>query len=184
MLFRSEIKVITNMAVEEFTPGEARLKDGTKLPFKLSMFAPPMAGVKAVFHLGNPKGFIPVDENYRHKEHKNIFSVGVAVAMAPPEQTPVPTGLPKTGFMSVKMAKEAAKSIASEILGRELPQAEPLDVICLMDMGDTAAFMKAKPLLPPRQESELKSGIKYKWMKSAFEKYYLWKIKHGLTQLP
>ncbi|GBE00567.1 NADH dehydrogenase-like protein [bacterium BMS3Abin07] len=179
-----EIKVITNMAVEEFTPGEARLKDGTKLPFKLSMFAPPMAGVKAVFHLGNPKGFIPVDENYRHKEHKNIFSVGVAVAMAPPEQTPVPTGLPKTGFMSVKMAKEAAKSIASEILGRELPQAEPLDVICLMDMGDTAAFMKAKPLLPPRQESELKSGIKYKWMKSAFEKYYLWKIKHGLTQLP
>jgi len=179
-----DIKVIPNMSVEEFIPEEVRLKDGQKLPFKLSMFAPPMSGVKAVFHLGNPKGFIPVDENYRHKEHSNIFSVGVAVAIAPPEQTPVPTGVPKTGFMTVKMAKDAAKSIAAEILGRPLPETEPIDVICLMDMGDTAAFMKAKPVLPPRQESELKEGIRYKWIKAGFEKYYLWKLKHGLTQLP
>ncbi len=179
-----DIKVITNVSVEEFTPEEVRLKDGEKLPFKLSMFAPPMSGVKAVFHLGNPKGFIPVDANYRHKEHKNIFSVGVAVAIAPPEQTPVPTGVPKTGFMTVKMAEAAARTIAAEIFGRDLPHIDPVDVICLMDMGDTAAFMKAKPVLPPRQESELKSGVRYKWMKAGFEKYYLWKIKHGMTWLP
>jgi len=53
-----------------------------------------------------------------------------------------------------------------------------------MDMGDTAAFMKAKPVLPPRKESELKAGVRYKWMKAGFEKYYLWKLKHGFTQLP
>ncbi len=179
-----EIKVIANTAVEEITPGEVRLKDGTKIPFKLSMFAPPMAGVKAVSHLGNPKGFIPVDANYRHKEISNIFSVGVAVAMAPPEQTPVPTGLPKTGFMTVKMAKDAASTLTSEILGKAPPATEPVDVLCLMDMGNTAAFMKAKPVIPPRQESVLKAGIQYKWMKAAFEKYYLWKISRGLTQLP
>ncbi len=179
-----EIQVIANMAVEEFTPGEVRLKDGTKLPFKLAMFAPPMSGVQAVFHLGNPKGFIPVDEHYRHKDYKNIFSVGVAVAMAPPEQTPIPTGLPKTGYMTVKMAKHAAKMLVSDITGKEPPDVESLDAICLMDMGDTAAMMKADPVLPPRQEAELKAGIQYKWLKTAFEKYFLWKIKRGLTQLP
>ena len=179
-----DIKVITNATVEEFVPGEVRLGEGTKLPSKLSMFAPPMAGVKAVFPLGNPKGFIPVDGNYRHKEHKNIFAVGVAVAIAPPEATPVPTGVPKTGFMTVKMARDAAATIASEVSGRAVPQVEPVDVLCLMDMGNTGAFMKARPVLPPRQESELKAGVRFKWMKAAFEKYYLWKIKHGYSQLP
>ncbi len=148
------------------------------------MFAPPMAGVKAVAHLGNEKGFIPVDQHYRHIVHKNIFSVGVAVAMAPPEKTPVPTGLPKTGYMTVEMAKVAAKTIASEVLGKSPPEPEPLGAVCLMDMGNTAALMVAKPVVPPRQKALLKAGIQYRWLKAAFERYYLWKIRHGLTQLP
>lgn len=179
-----EIKVITNQSVEEFTPDEVRLKDGTKLSFNLAMFAPPMAGVKAVFHLGNPKGFIPVDRNYRHTKYKNIFSVGVAIAIAPPEQTPVPTGVPKTGFMTEAMAKDTALSIAAEIAGKPMPETEPVGALCIMDMGNTAALMKAYPVLPPRKESELKEGVRYRWAKQAFEKYYLWKIKRGLTNLP
>ncbi|RJQ20548.1 MAG: NAD(P)/FAD-dependent oxidoreductase [Nitrospiraceae bacterium] len=179
-----EIKLITNQSVEEFTPDEVRLKDGTKLPFKLAMFAPPMAGVKAVFHLGNPKGFIPVDANYRHKNYKNIFSVGVAIAIAPPEQTPVPTGVPKTGYMTEHMAKYAAETIASEVLGKSLPKTGPVGALCIMDMGNTAALMKAYPVLPPRKTAELKEGKRYRWAKLAFEKYYLWKIRRGLTGLP
>lgn len=179
-----EISVISNQAVEEITPEEVRLKDATKLPFRLAMLAPPMAGVKAVFHLGNPKGFIPVDSNYRHKKCRSIFSVGVAMAIAPPEQTPVPTGVPKTGFMTVEMAKHAASSIASEINGKPQPEAEPVGAVCIMDMGNTAALIKAFPILPPRKDAVLKEGIHYRWAKIAFEKYYLWKIKRGLTQLP
>jgi len=179
-----EIKVITNQSVEEFTPGEVRLKEGTKLSFDLAMFAPPMTGVKAVSHLGNPKGFIPVDRNYRHTKYKNIFSVGVAVAIAPPEQTPVPTGVPKTGFMTEAMAKDTALSIAAEITGKPMPETEPVGALCIMDMGNTAALMKAFPVLPPRKKAELKEGIRYRWAKQAFEKYYLWKIKRGMTQLP
>ncbi|MBI5741218.1 MAG: FAD-dependent oxidoreductase [Nitrospirae bacterium] len=179
-----EIRLITNQSVEEFTPDEVRLKDGTKLAFNLAMFAPPMAGVKAVFHIGNPKGFIPVDSNYRHIKYKNIFSVGVAIAIAPPEQTPVPTGVPKTGYMTEHMAKYAAESIASEVLGKSLPQTEPVGALCIMDMGHTAALMKAYPVLPPRKTAELKEGKRFRWAKLAFEKYYLWKISRGLTNLP
>ena len=179
-----DIKILANQAVEEFTPEEVRLKDGTKIPSKLTMFAPAMKGVPAVTHLGNPRGFIPVDEHMRHKTHKNIFTIGVAIVIAPPEPTPVPTGVPKTGFMTMRMAKTAAHAIAAEISGGTPPQPYEMDVLCLMDLGKTAAFMRAKPLLPPRQETILKKALWAKWMKIGFERYFLWKIRHGLTSLP
>ena len=179
-----DIKVLTNQAVDEFTADDVRLQDGTKIYNKLSMFAPPMKGVPAVAHLGNPRGFIPVDENMRHKAHRNIFCVGVAMAIAPPEPTPVPTGVPKTGFMSMKMALTAAETIAAEVKGASPPGAYEMNVICMMDMGETAAYMSAKPLLPPRQEITLKKAVWAKWMKVWFERYFLFKMKHGLSNWP
>jgi sulfide:quinone oxidoreductase len=179
-----DIKPLVSQAIEEVTPDEIKLKDGTKLPFKLAMIAPPFKGVPVVAPLGNPRGFIPVDKNYRHTKYKNIFTIGVAIAIAPPEATPVPTGVPKTGFMTVKMAKTAAATIASDITGQAQPLAEELGVICLMDMGNTAALMKAYPVLPPRQSSYTKKAIWARWMKVAFEPYFLYKMKHGLSNLP
>ncbi|MDO9287778.1 MAG: FAD/NAD(P)-binding oxidoreductase [Thermodesulfovibrionales bacterium] len=179
-----DIKSVVNQAIEEVTPGEIKLKDGTKIPFKMAMVAPPFKGVPAVAPLGNPRGFIPVDKNYRHTKHKNIFTIGVAVAIAPPEATPVPTGVPKTGFMTVKMAKAAAATIFADIKGSPPPPANDLDVICIMDMGNTAAYMKAVPVLPPRQASVTKKGVWAKWLKVAFEKYFLWKMKNGMSNLP
>jgi sulfide:quinone oxidoreductase len=181
---KRDIKIIANVAVEEFSQGEMKLKDGTKIPFKLSMFAPAMKGVPAVAHLGNPRGFMPVDGRYRHTKYKNIFAVGVAVAIAPPEPTPVPTGVPKTGFMTVKMAKTASLAIAADITGKAQPEETPIDVLCFMDMGNTAAYMKAAPVLPPRQESVFKEGKRFKWGKIAFERYFLWKMKNGISGLP
>jgi sulfide:quinone oxidoreductase len=181
---KRDIKYLANQAIEEVVPSELRLKDRTKLPFKLAMIAPPFKGVPAVAPLGNPRGFIPVDKNYRHTKYKNIFTIGVAMAIAPPEPTPVPTGVPKTGYMTIIMAKTAAATITAEIRNEPLPSAEELSVVCLMDMGDTAAFMKAYPVLPPRQEAMIKGGIHYKWLKMAFERYFLWKMRNGLTNLP
>ena len=179
-----DIKPLVNQAIEEVTPGEIRLKDGTKIPFKMAMIAPPFKGVPAVASLGNPRGFIPVDKNYRHTKHKNIFAIGVAMAIAPPEQTPVPVGVPKTGFMTVKMAKTAAATIYADIKGSPPPPMDELSVVCLMDMGNTGALMKASPVLPPRQDSFTKKGIWAKWLKVGFEKYFLWKMKNGMSGLP
>ncbi len=179
-----DIKSIVSQAIEEVTPAEIRLKDGTKIPFRLAMIAPPFKGVPSVAPLGNPRGFIPVDGRYRHTKHKNIFAIGVAMAIAPPEQTPVPTGVPKTGFMTVKMAKTAAAAIFSDVRGTTPPAESQLDVMCIMDMGNTAAFMKAAPVLPPRQETVTKKGIWARWLKVGFEKYFLWKMKNGMSNLP
>lgn len=179
-----DIKPIVNQAVEEFTSDEVRLKDGSNVPYRLAMFAPAMKGVAAVAHLGNPRGFIPVDGQLRHKEHRNIYCVGVAMAIAPPEPTTIPTGVPKTGFMSVRMGLKAASAIAAEIRGGPTPDEYVMDVICLMDMGDTAAYMSAKPLLPPRQELTLKKAIWAKWMKAWFERYFLFKLRYGSSNWP
>lgn len=179
-----DIKHLVNQAIEEVTPGEIKLKDGAKLPFKLAMIAPPFKGVPAVMPLGNPRGFIPVDKNYRHTKYKNIFAIGVTMAIAPPEATPVPTGVPKTGYMTVKMAKTAAATIAADLTGKTPPSADELGVVCLMDMGKTAAIMKAYPVLPPRQSSYMKKTVWAKVLKVQFEKYFLWKMKRGLSQLP
>jgi len=179
-----DIKPIVNQAIEEVTPEEIRLKDGTKIPFKLAMIAPPFKGVPAVAPLGNPRGFIPVDKNYRHTKYKNIFTIGVAVAIAPPEPTPIPVGVPKTGYMTVRMAKTAAATITAEIKNEAPPSPDELSVVCIMDLGNTAAYMKAKPVLPPRQETTLKKALWAKWMKVWFERYFLYKMKHGLSNWP
>ncbi len=179
-----DIKPLVSQAIQEVVPGEIRLKDGNKIPFKLAMIAPPFKGVPAVMPLGNPRGFTPVDKNYRHTKYKNIFAVGVAMAIAPPEATPVPTGVPKTGFMTVKMAKIAAATIASDITGRAAVLGGEIGVVCLMDMGNTAAYMKAYPVLPPRQSSYMKKTVWARLLKVQFEKYFLWKMKRGLANLP
>ncbi|BCO08170.1 pyridine nucleotide-disulfide oxidoreductase [Desulfolithobacter dissulfuricans] len=179
-----DIKAVTNQSVDEIIPDEIRLASGITLPFKLAMLAPPFKGVAGVAGLGNPRGFIPADDHYRHPEHQNIYTIGVAMALAPAEPTPVPTGVPKTGFMTVKMAKAAAVNIVADIDNQPPVASKSLDIICLMDMGKTAALMVADPVLPPRQKSHLKEARWAKWAKIRFEKYFLWKMRHGYSRLP
>ena len=68
------------------------------LPFKHSMMLPAFKGVDAVFGiegLTNPRGFITIDEHQRNPKFRNIFSVGVCVAIPPTGPTPVPCGVPR-----------------------------------------------------------------------------------------
>ena len=182
------IKVFTNATVKEVQQDRVILGDGTELPFEFSLFVPPFRGVDAVINsgLGNPKGFVVVDDYYRHKAYPNIYVTGVAVAVAPKEATPVPTGVPKTGYMTEHMSKVVAHNIAAEILGREaraLPVGK-LDVTCIADLGEKAAFMTAKPALPPREKTYLKKARWAHRLKVVFERYFLFKLKRGMMNLP
>jgi sulfide:quinone oxidoreductase len=177
----------TNAAIETIEPERCVLKDGTVLKKGFAMVAPPFLGVEAVRNtdrLANPKGFIPVDPHYRSTEFPNVFAVGVAVAIAPPGPTAVPVGVPKTGNMTVNMARAAAQNLADVVRGRT-PQAEPtLGVVCMDDMGDEAIFLRAKPVLPPRESIQHRKGRWVRWLKIGFERYFIWKMRHGFTGLP
>ena len=154
------------------------------VPFQLAMMLPAFKGadvVAKVEGLCNPRGFVLIDEFQRSNTYPNIFSAGVCVAIPPIEKTPVPTGAPKTGYMIESMVTAIVENIAADIGGRPATARATWNAICLADMGDTGLAFVALPQIPPRNTTWYSKG---KWVhlaKIAFEKYFLYKIRHGST---
>jgi sulfide:quinone oxidoreductase len=181
-----DVRYHTSAAITKIMEDAVETADGSIFPSTYSLVIPPLAGVEAVAKttgLGNPKGFIPVDANYRHKEFTNIYAVGVAVALPPVEETPVPVNFPKTGHMTEQMARIAAKNIAADIAGGQKTTHE-LMAECIMDMGDEAAHIVADPVRPPRNVSRMSSGKRWLWAKRFFANYYVWKLQRGANRSP
>ncbi|MGF1616138.1 MAG: NAD(P)/FAD-dependent oxidoreductase [Gammaproteobacteria bacterium] len=178
-----DIHYLTSAAVSRITDSAVELGDGRAFESAFSLIIPPLAGVQAVAEspqLGNPKGFVPVDENYRHQAFPQIYAVGVAVALPPVGETLVPVNFPKTGHMTEQMATIAAHNIAVAVGGGG-PMSHPLRAECILDMGDRAAHIEADPFRPPRNVARFSEGRRWLWAKKAFERYYLWKTRRGKT---
>lgn len=147
-----------------------------------SIVIPPLAGVEAVASspgLSNAKGFVPVDDHYRHLSADGVYAVGVAVALPPADETPVPVNFPKTGHMTEQMAEIAARDIAARIGGHEGTTAE-LSARCVLDMGDRGAYMALEPVRPPRNRiPTVSEGRPWLLAKQAFERAYLWHARRG-----
>jgi len=179
------ITPISNAAIKEVQPGKLVLQDGQELPFRYSMFIPPFAGVDAVAstaNLCNPKGFVNIDAYQANPKYKNIYAVGVCVAIPPVEQTPVPTGAPKTGYMIESMVSAAVHNINADIENSEKKETATWNAICLADMGDTGMAFVALPQMAPRNVTWAKKG---KWVhlaKIGLEKYFLLKMKRGVSE--
>jgi sulfide:quinone oxidoreductase len=173
------------VAVSKITGSSVELADGQVFESRYSLIIPPLAGAPVVTAspgLGNPKGFVPADDGYRHTEFDNVYAVGVMVAYPPVDQTPVPVNFPKTGHMTVQMAKAAARNIAADIRGGDRV-ARSLSVRCVMDLGDRAAYMTAWPVRPPRNRVRMSVGRRWLWAKRAYAPYFLQQMKRGHTRL-
>lgn len=189
MFAELDIVAYPNHAIQKVEKDQVILDDGTQIPFSYSMLIPPFIGIEAVFNtpgLGNDKGFIPVTSEYRHPNFSNIFAGGVNVALSPKEPTPIPTGVPKTGYMAEHMAKTAVKNIIAEINGMPHVEFNPYDMkaLCILDSGDAGIYMIADPVFPPQKNYTLQYGSWVHGAKIAFEKYFIWKMKNGFTNLP
>jgi len=181
-----DVRYRTSTAISNIASDSVETADGATYESSYSLIIPPLAGVKAVAAspgLANPKGFIPVDAYYRHNDFNNIYAAGVAVALPPVEETPVPVNFPKTGHMTEQMARIVAKNIAADILSTEKTTHE-LMAECIMDMGDEGAHIVADPVRPPRNVSRLSSGKRWLWAKRFFANYYLWKLRRGANRSP
>ena len=169
------------MTVEEVgEDGSVRKTHG--LPFSYAMLLPAFRGVPAVRGLEgltNPRGFILIDKHQRNPAFPNVFGIGVGVAIAPVSATPVPTGVPKTGFMIESMVTATALNIGALLRG-EAPKAEPTwNAVCLADFGDGGVAFVAEPQIPPRNVNWSAKGDWVHYAKIAFEKYFLRKIRRG-----
>jgi len=190
------IKWITNAKVDKIEAGmmyitevddDGNEKKKHELPFKHSMMLPAFTGVDAVRNSGaegltNPRGFVIVDEHQRNPTYKNIYSVGVCVALPPVEKTPVPVGTPKTGYMIESMVTATAHNIRDELAGKPPSDKPSLSALCLADLGDTGVAFLAVPQIPPRNTTWSQHG---KWVhlaKIAFEKYFMRKVRKGISE--
>lgn len=176
-----DITYRTSAAISNITDTAVELADNAVIESQYSMVIPPLAGVPAILRspgLGNPKGFIPTDEGFRHKEFANVYAVGVAVGYPPVDETPVPVNFPKTGHMTVQMGKAAAHNIATDILGGDRTGRPPY-VECILDMGDRAVKMLADPVRPPRNRVAMSVGRRWLWVKKAHAPLFTLKMKMG-----
>jgi sulfide:quinone oxidoreductase len=193
-LRQHHIRWITNAKVQEVRPGEVvavehdaqgqPLKEQV-LPFKFSMLLPAFKGVDAVAGVEgqcNPRGFVIVDRHQRSPKFPRIFAAGVCVAIPPVEATPIATGAPKTGFMIESMVTTIVRNIKAELDGQAPDFEGTWNAVCLADMGDTGIAFVALPQIPPRNVTWTKKG---KWVhlaKLGFEKYFLYKMRHGTSE--
>ena len=172
----------TSVAIANITEEAVEIKGSKPFASKLSMVIPPLAGVTAVANspgLTNPKGFISVDPHYRHLTYDNVYAVGVAVALAPADETEVPVNFPKTGHMTEQMATIAAQDIVAKISGGKSNTFE-LAARCVLDLGNRGVYLGVDPVRPPRDKvPAVSQGRQWLWTKRAFERSYLWSAKHG-----
>ena len=185
------IKWITNAKVEKVEPGRmlveevdeaGQTKARHELPFAYSMMLPAFRGVSAIEGIDglvNPRGFVLIDKHQRNPKYRNVFGIGVAVAIPPVGKTPLPVGVPKTGFMIESMVTATAENIAAVMRGEEPSAVATWNAVCLADFGDEGIAFVAQPQLPPRNVNWSSSG---KWVHAAkigFEKYFLRKVRSG-----
>ena len=188
------IKWITNARVDKVEEGKMSVSeiatDGSvakehALDFKYSMMLPAFRGIPAVRDiegLVNPRGFIIVDKHQRNPKYQNVYSVGVCIAIAPLEATPVAVGVPKTGYMIESMVAAAAANIGEATRGREPTHEGTWNAFCLADFGDSGVAFLAQPQNPPRNINWASEG---KWVhlaKIGFEKYFMRKIRKGQSE--
>jgi len=188
------IKWIANAEVTSVADGKVHVEevneDGSlkkihDLDFGWAMMLPAFRGVDAlqgIEGLSNPRGFIITDKHQRNTTYPNIFGLGVCIAIPPVGPTPLPVGVPKTGFMIESMVTAIAQNLKEILAGKEPTHEATWNAICLADFGDSGVAFVAKPQIPPRNVNWASEG---KWVhlaKIGFEKYFLHKVRSGESE--
>ncbi len=173
-----------SMAVTEVEEGGAD-KPQRLLEFKHAMVIPAFKGIEAldgIEGLVNPRGFVLVDEFQRNPTYPNVYAIGVCIAIPPVGPTPVPVGVPKTGFMIESMVTATAHNLRDAADGKEPSRRATWNAVCLADFGDSGVAFVASPQIPPRNTNWASKGKWVHFAKIGFEKYFLRKVRRGQSE--
>ncbi|WP_034740630.1 NAD(P)/FAD-dependent oxidoreductase [Hyphomonas chukchiensis] len=188
------IKWITNARITKIESGHMHVEelneDGSikkihDLPMSYSMMLPAFRGVEAIRDikgLVNAKGFVIIDKHQQNPTYPDIFGIGVCIAIPPMGETPVPVGVPKTGFMIESMVTATADNLAAILAGKAPTNEATWNAICLADFGDGGVAFIAQPQIPPRNVNWSAEGGWVHLAKVGFEKYFLRKVRTGHSE--
>ncbi|MDY7100688.1 MAG: FAD-dependent oxidoreductase [Actinomycetota bacterium] len=191
MFMRKEkIDSVVDTAISHVDEGRVVLEDGTTLDNAYAMIVPPFLGqdvIRDTPDIADAKGYVKVRDTYQTEAHDEVYAVGIAAAVQVPWQTAHAVGIPKTGLPTEQMAHVAAHNIVAQIRGEDPPDHKTfgdIPAVCVLDAGNNGVLILADKMLPPRKHSALVPGPQSHAMKLAFEKYFLWKARHGYVSLP
>lgn len=140
--------------------------EGGEFAADLILFMPGLTGPAWLANADlplSPGGMIAADEKCRVKDRDGVWVVGDSGSF------PGPDWLPKQAHQADLQAKAAAENIAAALKGRAPDTDFKPELICIVDMLDTA-------MLVYRSETRSFVGPKMKifhWLKRYFERHYL-----------
>jgi sulfide:quinone oxidoreductase len=173
------------------------------LPSQFTVMIPPFRGQKvwkSVPNLTDEHGMIRINKFQQSVVYPDIFGVGVGVHLAeevtsarPLDDTPIPIGIPKTGYMIESMGTATIHNIGKLMDAKENDTdtvsvadfEEPtLNGVCITDFGhegEGAVFVTVPQFATERLYDWTLTGRVATLAKLAFEKYFMYKIEHGDT---
>ena len=165
---RYRIKTYVGKKIKAFEEQAVVFEDDSRLESDLTIFIAAGQGHKVIVESDipvNEAGFIKINELCRVQNNRNIYAIGDIASISGG-----PKWVAKQGHIAEVMADAAAYNINNEIkgIGKRKSYWEHLNIICVMDSGDGAAFIKRTK----DSETIIPLPIVGHWMKKGWGFYY------------
>ncbi|MFK5856376.1 MAG: FAD-dependent oxidoreductase [Bacteroidota bacterium] len=173
------IKSKKGVKIQEFVNDGVLFEDGSKLESDLTLFISGGTGHPVVYESDLPitdAGFIKIDDNCKVDTTENVYAIGDISALEGPSWAA------KQGHIAEVMADVAAFNIHHNVIGSEKRKGyhHHLNIVCLMDSGDGAAFVIRKADF----DMILPMPIVGHWLKKGWGFYYKYSKLGMLPRIP
>ncbi|MBN2236126.1 MAG: FAD-dependent oxidoreductase [Bacteroidales bacterium] len=164
---RYKIKIRKGQKITRFEKNAVHFEDHTQLESDLIIFIPGGSGHSVLANSDLPltdAGFIKIDEYCQVDDFEHVYAVGDITSLTGPKWAA------KQGHIAEVMAAATAYNINKHSKGKEKRKSfkAHLNIVCVMDSGDGAAFIMRKP----DTEIIFPLPIIGHWMKKAWGFYY------------
>lgn len=165
--------------IVEFTPSAVVFEDETRLESDLILFIPASAGHGSLLNSDLPlteAGFIKIDNFCQVDGKPEVYAIGDIAAIEGPEW------IAKQGHIAELMGRNTANNIlvAEGYLNNKKGYQDDLNILCVMDTGDGAAFVFRND----KKSFIIPLPIIGHWMKKGWGVYSKWTKVGKFPRLP